>query len=308
METHAYAVDLGATNVRVALVSKKGKIVQKIQKETPRSGRNNLLVSDTIIEMLGALKGAHSHTTPEGIGVSSLGPLDYVRGGPVKPPNMPFAFVPLVEPLRKKFSVPVLLFNDCNAAVLGERHFGAGKNKKNIVYVTISTGIGGGAIVDGALLLGRSGNAGEIGHLVIDSTYNLPCTCGRGMGHWEGYASGRNIPRFFSAWCKKWGVKITSTPTHAQDIFERARRGDPAVLRFLDELNTINARAISDVIVAYDPEVITIGGSVMLRNAPMLLAGIKKKVDRYLKRPVITVTPLGDDAGLLGAAAAVFHQ
>lgn len=306
MNQYALAVDLGATHVRVGLVSGGGKIVDKVKDKTPKHGKNGTVVSRKIIEMIGLVMAQHPGVRPLGIGIASVGPLDYKRGGPVDSPNVPFRFVPLVEPLRKKFSLPVFLVNDAHAAVLGEQRFGAGKNKKNIVYVTMSTGIGGGAIVDGKLLLGRSGNATEVGHMVVDTTYKLACSCKKGVGHWEGYASGRNIPKFFRAWAKTHGGKITTFPSTAKDIFDRVRSGDATARGFLDALNRLNARAISNCIVAYDPELITIGGSVMLMNAPLVLSGIKKYVGRFLKTPDIRATRLGEDIGLLGAAAAVF--
>jgi glucokinase len=85
--------------------------------------------------------------------------------------------------------------NDCAAAVLGERHFGAGKGLENLAYVTLSTGLGGGAIVDGHLLIGKDGNAVEVGHITIDPGSSLICGCGS-PGHWEAYSSGSNIPNF----------------------------------------------------------------------------------------------------------------
>ena len=202
----------------------------------------------------------------------------------------------------------MFLLNDANAAVLGEQCFGAGKGKKNLVYITISTGIGGGAIVDGKLLLGKNGNAAEVGHMIADTTYNIRCSCKRGIGHWEGCASGRNIPKFFKTWAKARGKKIAVMPRTAKDIFKNAQLGDVSAREFLDALHRVNARAISNIIAAYDPELITIGGSVMLMNASVLLSGIKKYVDRFLKTSKICVTSLGDDAGLLGAAMAVFAQ
>ena len=305
MKTYAIAVDLGATNVRVALISSDVRIIRKIKNRTPNVGRNGRVISDKIAEMIAAMITAHPNVRAAGIGISSMGPLDYRRGGPLHSPNIPFAFVPLVAPLQKKFSLPVFLLNDANAAVRGEQRFGAGKKKKNLVYVTISTGIGAGAIVDGNLLLGTSGNAAEIGHIAIDTAYRLRCSCKKGSGHWEGYASGRNIPAFFAAWAKGEGRNIGTMPREAKDIFDLARSGDTDALRFLDELYRINARAISAIIVGYDPELITIGGSVMLQNADLLLAGMRAYIDRYLPLPEIRITPLGEDIGLLGAAAAV---
>lgn len=311
MKPYALAVDLGATNVRTALISSDGRIIHKIKNLTPKQGKSGRVISDAIAKMIGLLLAAHpdiKRTDIAGIGISSMGPLDYRRGGPIHSPNIPFDFVPLVTPLRNIFSLPVYLYNDANAAVMGEQYFGAGKKKKNLVYVTISTGIGAGVIIDNNLLLGKSGNAAEIGHTAVDSSYQLPCTCKKGMGHWEGYASGRNIPRFFHVWAKTKNKTIDAMPREAKDIFDRANAGNTRTLNFLDELHRINARAISNIIVAYDPELITIGGSVMLENAPLLLGGIRTYVDTYLPLPEIRVTKLGQDIGLLGAAAVVFKQ
>ena len=228
------------------------------------------------------------------------------RGGPTHSPNIPFAFIPLVKPLQKKFSCPVHLLNDANAAVLAEKYFGAGKHAKNLVYVTLSTGIGGGAIVDGNLLLGKGGNAAEIGHMIVDTSYDLLCTCKKGVGHWEALASGTNIPRFFQAWAQKTKRSQSLSFGVAKDIFAEANKGNHIVLEFLDELAKVNARAISNIIVAYDPELITIGGSVALNNPQFILDGINKYVDHLLKLPKIQITKLGEDSGLLGAGAAVF--
>ena len=144
--------------------------------------------------------------------------------------------------------------------------------------------------------------------MTIDTTYQLLCSCKKGFGHWEGHASGRNMPRFFTAWAKTKHLNIATMPHEAKDIFDLAAKRDPYAREFLKELHHINARAISNVIVAYDPELITIGGSVMLQNGSILLAGIRKYIDQYLPVPEIRVTPLGEDVTLLGAAAAVFGQ
>lgn len=302
----AIAADLGATNMRVALVSASGKVIAKLSEPTVKTGENGMAVTRQIIRMIHKMRDAHPPKII-GIGIASIGPLDYQRGGPVRSPNVPFAFIPLIKPLRHVFDLPVLLFNDTNAAALGEYRFGAGKGKKNIVYITLSTGIGAGVIADGKLLLGKSGNAAEVGHVTVDTRYNLPCTCKKGDGHWEAYASGRNIPRFFTQWARTRDKKINHTFQTAKDIFAAGRARDPAVREFLDELSKINARAISNIIVAYDPELITIGGSVALHNASAILGGMKKYVDHYLPTPPITITKLGEDITLLGAAAGLFQ-
>lgn len=302
----AIAVDLGATNVRVALVSWNGEILQKLREETTKTGTNGSVVSVQIKRLIQRLLEEQNVKQIEGIGVSSMGPLSHQKGGPQDSPSVPFQFIPLVKPLAKAFSLPVLLFKDTHAAVLAEKHFGAGKSVENLVYITISTGIGGGAIVNNQLLYGKSRNAAEIGHLIVDMKYAIPCTCNKGVGHWEGLASGRNIPRFFQVWAQQEKKKVPHLQT-PKEIFAEAKR-NAAVRQFLDVLAQINAKAISDIIVAYDPELITIGGSVALHNQEFLIQGIKKYVDHYLKIPKIQITRLGEDISLLGAAGAVFQK
>ncbi len=207
----------------------------------------------------------------------------------------------------KRIKKPVYLLNDCGAAVLGEKHFGAGKGLNNLVYVTLSSGIGGGAMVDGHLLSGERGNAVEIGHLVVETSYNLKCGCGKGQGHWEGYGSGESLPKFFKFWLKKKKRKLNFKVSTAKDIFEAAKKKKRLALAFVEELAKINARAVSDIIVAYEPVLITLGGAVALNNQSLILR-LKKYVDHYLKIPEIRITPLGEEAVLYGGLAMVFEK
>jgi glucokinase len=239
---------------------------------------------------------------PAAIGISAAGPIDHRKGAIVRPPNIPFREIPLVDPLGDEFGLPVRLTNDCHAGALGEVAFGAGAGCRNLVYITLSTGIGGGIVCNGRLLLGRDGNAAEIGHFHVDTAYGLPCGCG-GAGHWEGYASGRFLPRFFARWCEFSGRTCgDADPSSAAGIFAAARRGDPAALGFLEALGEINGRGISDVIVAYDPSLIVLDGSVVLRNEDLLLPFLLPHVDRFLPLPEIRLTALDGLAPLLGAS------
>lgn len=303
----AIAVDLGASNVRVALVSTNGKLVDKKTESTDKHGKAGATITNQIAGLIAQITKSASLKSFAGIGIASIGPLDYKKGGPIHSPNIPYSFVPLVKPLEKKFSLHVSLLNDTNAAVLGERLFGVGKNIDNLVYVTISTGIGGGAIVNGNLLLGKGGNAAEVGHLSVDTKYDMLCSCKKGTDHWEGLASGTNIPKFFATWAKSKNARVESFKT-TKEIFQEARNKNEVILQFLDALAKVNARAISDIIVAYDPQLITLGGSVVLNNKDIIISGIKKYVDHFLPLPRIQVTPLGDDIVLLGAGTAVFQK
>ena len=199
----AIGIDLGASNIRVGLVYENGKILNALKEPTNKSGKDGLVVTKQIIRMINELQAENKPKKKvAGIGIASIGPLNYKRGGPENSPNIPYDFISLVKPLKKEFKLPIFLHNDANVAALAERYFGAGKKIENLVYITLSTGIGGGAIVNGNLLLGKSGNAAEVGHIIVDTKYNIPCTCGKGIGHWEGLASGTNIPRFYEIWRK----------------------------------------------------------------------------------------------------------
>lgn len=306
----AIGIDLGASNIRVALVSSSGKITKNIKQPTNRDGKNGGVVTGQIIAMIKEIAGAKNYKKFAGIGVASIGLLDYKKGGPQNSPNVPYDFIPLVKPLEREFKLPIYLHNDANASALAERLFGAGKKTRNLVYITLSTGIGGGAIVDGNLLFGKSGNAAELGHIIVDTKYNIPCTCQKGVGHWEGLASGTNIPRFYTIWRNANTLTPTAaaTTSEAKVIFAMAVKQEGFALDFLEELSRVNARAISSIIAAYDPELITIGGSVALNNPEFIIEGIKKYIDHLLKVPEIQITRLGDEIGALGAAAAVFKK
>ena len=196
---------------------------------------------------------------------------------------------------------PAFLANDCCTGLLGEAYYGEGRHSDNFVYVTLSTGIGAGILSKGHLVLGRDGNAGEIGHVFVDERYDLVCGCG-GRGHWEGYASGRFLPRFYQAWQERNGAG--GAPVNAaEDIFAAIRREkNPADHPFISELGRINARGISDIIVAYDPDTIVLDGSVALKNPDLIVAPILRFMDRYLPEPRIVTSPLAGQAPLLGAA------
>jgi len=302
MVRYAIGVDIGATNLRVALGNDKGKILLKKGERTLTSSKTS--ISTQILRIVKQVLD-EAGKKALGIGIGSIGPIELRTMSIKNSPNIPHKIVPLSK--IRQLGMPVYLYNDCLAAVMAENYFGAGKRTKNLVYVTLSTGIGGGAIVGGHLLLGEQGNAAEVGHFVVDTKYGLRCTCGKGNGHWEGLASGRNIPRFYDAWCKSRRIKNPAKYRESRQVFE-AERTDKNVKKFLKELDKVNARAVSNIIVAYNPSLITFGGAVALNHGRRILKGIRKNVDNYLDLPKIKITPLGVDAVLLGGIAGVFRN
>lgn len=301
------AIDIGATNIRVAIGDESG-IYERLLEATDRTRGARGVISQ-IIRMLKTLdlKGLQS------IGVGSIGPLRILEGCIVGAPNLPFKEIPIVKPLEEEFKVPVRLINDCSAAALGERIYGAGRGVNNLVYVTLSTGIGGGAIVDGHLLQGKDGNAHEVGHLTIDPNSELICGCGC-RGHWEAYCGGMNIPNYARLLLK--GREIKKGPllelaegnlkgVTTEIIFRAARMGDPTALWIVERIGEINAVGFANIVNVYDPELITVGGSIALNNQELILRPIEHGITRYLinRKPRIIITPLGEDAVLHGALA-----
>lgn len=296
------AVDLGATNIRVAIVSGDGIIEKKISALTPAFPKTPKDITDVIIRMVRSAAAEKTISDLDGIGISAAGPVNSHKGTVLSPPNIALPNIPLVVPLSEEFGLPVRLINDCPAGALGEMYFGEGKGCMNFVYITISTGIGGGVVSNGRILLGRNGNAAEIGHFHVDTRYNAKCGCGC-TGHWEAYASGRHIPEFFSRWCLEHGIEITGDwACSPSGIFEAVRKGHPGLEGFMEEFGRINARGISDVIVAYDPSRIILDGSVIGNNSDLLLPLIHTYVDRFLPLPEIRMSRLNGLAPLLGAS------
>lgn len=300
--TTVIAVDLGGTNLRAALVDSDATVLVHTSVPTPTSGPSGEAITAAIVARVEELLALPEGGDVAAIGVASAGPLDIGRGWVVHSPNIAFPIVEIVGPLRERFRLPVTLINDARAGVLGERWAGAGRGSDNVVYVTLSTGIGGGVVANGRLLLGASGNAGEIGHIPIDTRYNLICGCGF-AGHWEAYASAKNIPGFFTAWQEAADIRhVTFDASSTRAIFMAAREEDPVALAFMEALGEMNGRGVSGLIVAYNPGVIVFDGPLARYYGDIVIRHMEPFIDRYLALPRLTVSSLDGQAPLLGAA------
>jgi len=304
----AIAVDLGATNLRAGIIANSGKILKRVTAQTPKIRNKPSLLTNTVIVLINSLLEHYDKKRILGIGLAAASPVNPAQGEITNPPNLPYKKVSIVRPLEKYFSLPVTLANDCTAAVWAEKYFGAGRTLKNFIYLTISSGIGAGIIADNRLLSGYHKNAGEVGHFIVDTIYKLPCPCKKGAVHWEAYCSGNNMPIFLKTWLKSKKIKNKYAVKSSKDIFNLAEMKDKNILNFLKEIGKINARGISNIIVAYDPETIIMGGSVVLNNSAFIIPEIKKNIDRFLTPPKIIISPLKETACLLGAATLVFFK
>lgn len=295
-------IDIGATNLRVALIREDGKILEHHSERT--DGKN---LMNQIYNKL------DSYEEFDGIGIASVGPLDSRNGVIVNPPNLEVRNLGIVKLLKQRYGKPCYLLNDCVAAVLAEQAYGEGKRADNLVYITFSTGIGCGVIVDKRALLGKDGNAHEVGHHVVDTESKLQCGCG-GYGHWEAFCGGKNIPIFTRFLLEKeykgerTALKENMKSLNAELLFNLAN-SDEIASNIVDRICRINAIEIANIINSYDPELITIGGSVALNNEARMMEAVLKYTKKYAinRMPRITTTPLRDKIGIYGAAAGFLY-
>ncbi len=297
------AVDIGATHLRTGRISSSGRI-GPIARENLR---DTCLTADdvtrSVVAAVGTLLGGQGTAPVKGIGIAAAGPLDLSSGAIVQSPNMPFERIDITGPLGDAYGLPVYLLNDCAAGALAEVRFGPFRGTANLVYITMSSGIGAGVVVGGRLLAGHRGNAAEVGHMYVDTTYRLPCGCG-GRGHWEAYASGTGIPAFFRRWTETHLPEYPrhGLPSSAPEVFGTIR-DRKEFDGFLSALAAINARGLSNVIAAYEPEHIIFDGPLVREHADLVIRAMLEQTDRYLSLPQVTISSLEGYAPLLGAGA-----
>ncbi|XVH30452.1 ROK family protein [Haloferacaceae archaeon DSL9] len=303
-------VDLGATNVRAAVADRSATVIGNARSGTPR-GPTGIAVTEAILSVVREAC-TDAGVVPSDVvacGIGSIGPLDLAEGAVENPANLPDTIdrIPLTGPLSKLLETDrIHLHNDTNAGVIGER-FHSERNPDDMVYVTISSGVGAGVCVDGNVLAGWDGNAGEVGHMTLDPQGFMVCGCGKD-GHWEAYCSGNNIPRYARELHAEDPVE-TSLPIEnpdfsAIDVFERAGEDDFADY-VIDQVNHWNAMGIANVIHAYAPLVVSLGGAVALNNKELVVDPLRERLDEmvFTNIPQIQLTELGDDVVVKGAVA-----
>lgn len=295
----ALAVDVGGTRLRAALVNDRGHVMHRQSLRTPADEGAEAVVA-AIASACRAVIAAAGAPSDLKLGLCAPGPLDARRGIALATPTIRgFTDFPLRHAVSDALGLPVVIENDGPCAALGEWLCGAGKGVENFVYVTISTGIGGGIISEGRLLRGRLGLAGHIGHIPIRSETGAICFCGQ-RGCWEAEASG-------SALTKK--ARVAGFADLA-DAFAHAAAGDAQAHAFADAAAADIALGLAGVIHVLSPERVVIGGGVS--NAfgllgPMILAHVEARVIAPFRGVEIVPAALGDDSGLAGAAQLVLR-
>ena len=303
-------VDLGATNVRTALADGSGRILARAHGPTPR-GPNGIAVTEAILSLIREACGDAGvvPSTVTACGIGSIGPLDLAAGAVENPANLPDRIerIPITGPVSNLLQTDRLyLHNDTVAGVIGER-FHSERNPDDMVYVTISSGIGAGVCVDGHVIGGWDGNAGEVGHLTLDPHGFMTCGCGH-EGHWEAYCSGNNIPyyakRLHDEDPIETALPLDDPDFSAVDVFAHADE-DTFADHVITQLGHWNAMGIANIVHAYAPLVVSIGGAVALNNPERTLDPIREQLDDMVMTniPELKLTDLGDEVVLKGAVA-----
>lgn len=307
---HYLGIDIGGTKVAAGVVTRHGAQLSRAQVATAdlRLGGDPL----TEIVLLGrqAIRDAGA-VSLAGVGVALPGPVD--RTGPrlLAAPTIPeLANVPLAGPLRKAFGCPVAGDNDANACALAEGLFGAGRGHEIVVYITVSTGIGGGVVIGGRVFRGARGTSAEFGHQVILPEGGPPCACG-GRGCLETLASGTSIAaraRLVFAGSGEPPESLTAAWVAGQ-----VRAGDERAVRLWTEVASYLGAGICNVINILDPNVVVLGGGVATGAGELLLAPVRRFVSERcmpcLARDVsILEAALGREAGIVGAACLVMES
>ena len=306
------SLDVGGTQTRAAVVSSDGKILSRDAGLTPKQGGPSAAVEAIVRTARNAVAASgRTMASIEAVGLGAPGPLDPEAGIVFFVPNLPgWHEVPLRDLVQAGLGRPTFLVNDADAAAVGEHAFGAGRGVANLIYITVSTGIGGGLILGNKLYRGAGGWAGELGHMTIQENGPL-CGCGN-YGCWEALASGTALAR--KAVDRLWvGARSSILEeaggdlrrVDAKAVHEAALKGDALAKDLIAETGRYLGIGLASLVNVFNPEMIILGGG-LTQMGDMLLEPARSSLQMRAMEPGLRVlrlelAQLGDDAGLVGA-------
>ncbi len=315
------ALDLGATNARAAIVTPDGDVTARNAGVWPKATDRSAVV-DYCLGLLRRAREEHlaaGGQPPVAFGMSAPGPVDPRAGAFIDPPNMGEAFFgyPIAPSLGKALSLPWAMGKDTNVAILGERDFGAGEGSGDLIYLTISTGVGGAALSGGRPVVGPDMVAGELGHMTVDMDGPL-CGCG-GVGHVEAFASGTGIARNAQAVLdagaeapelRRIAAEIAPAPISAVHVSQAADLGDSAASVIIEKARRAVALAVVSIVNVFGPDAVILGGAIALAWGERLIAPAREAVAEsafriQAERVKVVQAALGDDVGLIGTVPLV---
>ena len=307
-------VDLGGTKIDAVLADARGKIAARELVETRASEGPDAVIA----RIVAAIKKVSADSKVAGVGIGAAGVFDIKTGVVTFSPNMPgWNHIPFRDIVQREVGIATFVDNDATVAALGEYKFGAAKGIDHFICVTVGTGIGGGIVTNGEIYRGISGSAGEIGHMTID--INGPrCGCGNN-GCWEAFASGTALEREAAAKMRA-GARTTiprfakegSGRISAKSIYLAAQDGDSLAQELIARLGFYLGVGLANLVNVFNPQLIVMSGGVA-RMGDMILEPARKTVRERAfqisaKAARVEVSPLGYDAGPLGAVALALNE
>jgi glucokinase len=294
-------LDIGGTKIAAGVVGADGSVQGFVWAPTEaQRGPDDALERLFELGRRAVAESGVAWDTVEAVGIGCGGPLDSANGILIAPLHLHgWSDVPVTELATAALGRPAVLDNDGVAACAGEHRYGAGRGTSDMVYLTISTGVGGGAVIDGALHRGRTGNGGELGHVTVDWRGRL-CGCGR-RGCLEAYCSGTSIAER----AHEAGMQGAT----AADVARAAQAGDAVAKRIWDETCEALACGITSIVNLFEPEIVVLGGGVV-RTGEQLLAPVRELVSAQAIGDAVPVVPaeLGDAVGVVGAATIAYER
>ena len=311
---YCFGIDIGGTTVKIGLVSGSGEIVTRWEVPTRKGSDPAGLLEDVKVSLENCMKEQKiAKENILGIGMAAPGPVtaDGVLHGCV---NIGWGDVDLKKQAEKIIGIsPVSIGNDARVAALGEAAYGAGKGAKSMLMVTLGTGVGGGVVLNGDILTGESGVAGEVGHMTIDPYETETCGCGK-KGCLEQYASATGMVRAAERFLKETETESVLRQLEkvtAKDLWDAAKAGDRLANEITDFVCDRLGSALANAIYLVDTETIVIGGGVCAAGQ-FLLDKIEKdyngKVFAHSRNKKFALAKLGNDAGIMGAAALILSK
>ncbi len=311
MDRYCFGADIGGTTVKLGLFTPGGDIIKKWEIPTRKEDNGDRILPDIAASIKGEMaeRGLNKENII-GIGVGAPGPVD--KDGVIyKAVNLGWGVLNIKQELNKLTDLPVRAGNDANVAALGEMWKGGGEGFKDLVVVTLGTGVGGGVIIDGRVVTGCIGGGGEIGHIHIEDNEEESCTCGN-KGCLEQYTSATGIVRLAK---RKLAKDSTDSLLHkeevtAKTVFDAVKAGDPLAMEIAEEFGRYLGKGLACIAGVTNPEVFVIGGGVS-KAGEVILDYIRKYYRQYVfhasRDAKFKLATLGNDAGIYGAAKLILE-
>lgn len=313
LKKYGFGVDVGGTTVKMGFFETSGKLLDKWEITTNTDDNGKAVLPDIAksIDNKLAQEGI-SKAEIEGIGIGVPGPVRN-DGVVLNCVNLGWGIINVAEELGRLTGLAVKVGNDANVAALGEMWQGGAKGSKDVIMVTLGTGVGGGIIVDGKIVAGYNGAGGEIGHITVNNDEIEPCNCGQ-YGCLEQYTSATGIVRMAKRKLAKTQDETSLRKYEnitAKDIFDEAKAGDAVALLLVDEVGEILGSTLSNIACVVNPEVIVIGGGVS-KAGQILIDTIKKHYQetsfKACRDTRFELVSLGNDAGIYGSMNLIINN